>query len=92
MPIGAAVDLPRFRTEYTRKSLDEKDVDRDGLRQFIRWLNEAVAAKVNEPNAMTLATASMRWFADRKDRAVEGNRQRRAELFHQLPEPKVAGS
>ena len=57
-PLEPAVDLPRLRMEYSRKSLDEKDVDRDGLQQFIRWLNEAVAAKVNEPNAMTLATAS----------------------------------
>ena len=57
-PLEPTVDLPRLRTEYSRQSLDEKDVDRDGLQQFVRWLNEALAAQVNEPNAMTLATAS----------------------------------
>jgi pyridoxamine 5'-phosphate oxidase len=49
-------DPAQLRVEYQRASLDEGDVDRDPLRQFTRWFEEAVAARVPEPNAMTLAT------------------------------------
>ena len=49
-------DPAQLRVEYQRASLDERDVDRDPLRQFGRWFEEAVAARVPEPNAMTLAT------------------------------------
>src|SRR4029450_13342370 len=34
-------------------------VDADPMRQFVRWFDEAVAAQVAEPNAMTLATTSL---------------------------------
>jgi pyridoxamine 5'-phosphate oxidase len=49
-------DPAQLRVEYQRASLDERDVDRDPLRQFARWFEEAIAARVPEPNAMTLAT------------------------------------
>src|ERR1700745_42084 len=49
-------DPAQLRVDYQRASLDERDVDRDPFRQFARWFDEAVAAKVTEPNAMTLAT------------------------------------
>jgi pyridoxamine 5'-phosphate oxidase len=45
-----------LRVEYKRAALDERDVDADPFRQFSRWFDEAVAAQVPEPNAMTLAT------------------------------------
>ena len=45
-----------LRVEYKRAALDEGDVDADPFRQFSRWFDEAVAAQVPEPNAMTLAT------------------------------------
>ena len=51
-------DFSRLRIEYQQRSLSETDVDPDPLRQFLLWLNEAVAAKANEPNAMTLATCT----------------------------------
>ena len=38
--------------------LDEKVIDRDPIRQFQSWLNDAIAAKLPLPEAMTLATAS----------------------------------
>jgi pyridoxamine 5'-phosphate oxidase len=50
------VSLADLRTDYMRAALDERDVDRDPLVQFRRWFDAAVAAKVPEPNAMTLAT------------------------------------
>jgi pyridoxamine 5'-phosphate oxidase len=46
-----------LRIEYKDALLDERDVDPDPFRQFGRWFDEAVAAQVPEPNAMSLATA-----------------------------------
>ena len=39
-------------------TLNEAELDPDPIRQFDRWLQEAVAAALPEPTAMTLATAS----------------------------------
>jgi pyridoxamine 5'-phosphate oxidase len=47
-----------LRQEYMRESLDEKDVARDPIAQFIRWFDEAITAQMPMVNAMTLATAS----------------------------------
>ena len=49
-------DLARLRTDYKRAALSERDVATDPYLQFSRWFDEAVAAAVPEPNAMTLAT------------------------------------
>jgi pyridoxamine 5'-phosphate oxidase len=48
--------VERDRTDYTRGSLDIGDVATHPLRQLERWISDAVAAEVGEPNAMTLAT------------------------------------
>lgn len=50
-------DLSHLRVDYKQAALDERDVDRDPLRQFAHWFDAAVRARVPEPNAMTLATA-----------------------------------
>jgi pyridoxamine 5'-phosphate oxidase len=47
-----------LRNEYTKASLDEKDVDPDPIRQFLSWFEQALEAQVAEPNAMTLATST----------------------------------
>lgn len=47
-----------IRSEYTRASLNEDEVDRDPLHQFRKWFDEALTANVLEPNAMNLATIS----------------------------------
>jgi pyridoxamine 5'-phosphate oxidase len=54
MPLSIA-DL---RREYARARLDEASVSTDPFTEFARWFEEAVKAEVQEPNAMTLATAS----------------------------------
>ena len=46
-----------LRVDYRRAALDLPDVDPHPFRQFARWFDEAVAAALPEPNAMTLATA-----------------------------------
>jgi pyridoxamine 5'-phosphate oxidase len=49
-------DISGWRKSYERGELDEMAAHELPLRQFSAWLDEAVAAKVPEPNAMTLAT------------------------------------
>ncbi|MCW2769267.1 MAG: pdxH [Aeromicrobium sp.] len=51
-------DLARMREEYTREGLDETAAGEDPLALFARWLDDAVDARVHEPNAMALATAT----------------------------------
>jgi pyridoxamine 5'-phosphate oxidase len=52
------MSLADIRREYAREELDEASVDADPLRQLNHWLEEANAAQVLEPTAMTLATAT----------------------------------
>ena len=52
------MDLAQLRQEYMRSGLSEADADRDPLRQFENWLNDAMSAAVPLPNAMTLATVT----------------------------------
>ncbi|MGB2839823.1 MAG: pyridoxamine 5'-phosphate oxidase [Actinomycetes bacterium] len=49
--------LAALRRSYELAGLDVADVDPDPVRQFTRWLSDAVAAELTEPNAMVLATA-----------------------------------
>ncbi len=49
-------DIAALRKSYERAELDEAASDADPLLQFERWLREAIAAALPEPNAMTLAT------------------------------------
>ena len=49
--------LSALRQEYALGSLNEMEVDPDPIRQFQRWLDEAIKAELPEPNALTLATA-----------------------------------
>jgi pyridoxamine 5'-phosphate oxidase len=52
-PVAA---VEHSRRDYALGSLDIADVHPDPLRQLERWIADAVAAEVGEPNAMTLAT------------------------------------
>ena len=47
-----------LRKSYERAELSEDASQSDPLQQFDQWLNEAMAAQVPEPNAMTLATVA----------------------------------
>jgi len=47
-----------IRREYAHARLDEADVSHDPIVEFARWFAEAQDAKVPDPNAMTLATAT----------------------------------
>lgn len=52
------MELADIRKDYRLKVLDEQQVDSNPMNQFESWLNEAFDAKVNEPTAMVLATAT----------------------------------
>ena len=55
-PAAIAPELAHLRKDYALKSLDEKDVERDPMKQFGVWMVEAIHAQVPEPTAMALAT------------------------------------
>ncbi len=50
--------LADLRKDYALAGLLEKDLAKDPFRQFEKWFQEAEGAKVTEPNAATLATAT----------------------------------
>ncbi len=49
-------DPSQLRVDYKRAALSERDAASDPFELFTRWFDEAVAAAIPEPNAMTLAT------------------------------------
>jgi len=51
-------DVADLRRDYGRAHLDIGDLLPDPIAQFARWFDEAVAAKIVDPNAMSLATAT----------------------------------
>jgi len=52
-------ELQNLRKDYSAAVLTEKEVKQDPISMFDKWFNDAVAADVMEPNAMTLATATI---------------------------------
>lgn len=51
-------NIKDLRQEYTFKSLDLEDLDKDPFKQLHTWLQEAYQHQAIEPNAMVLATAN----------------------------------
>jgi len=50
------MNIADLRKSYERAELSETESNANPLRQFERWLTEAIHSEVPEPNAMTLAT------------------------------------
>src|SRR6266851_3411348 len=50
--------LDDLRAEYTQRGLSERDAHANPFEQFRVWMDEAVAAQLREPYAMTLATCA----------------------------------
>jgi pyridoxamine 5'-phosphate oxidase len=50
--------LADLRQTYAQRTLAETDVQPDAVRQFRTWLDEALAAQIDEPTAMTLSTVA----------------------------------
>ncbi len=53
-----STNLADIRTEYSKQSLNKKEVDKNAIVQFNKWFEEAIQSNVLEPNAMNLATVS----------------------------------
>lgn len=51
-------EIFNLRVDFAIGSLDEKMISSDPFRQFNKWMENAIAAKVLEPTAMTLSTAT----------------------------------
>jgi pyridoxamine 5'-phosphate oxidase len=49
-------DIAALRKSYELAELDERASAADPMQQFERWLEQAIAGQLPEPNAMTLAT------------------------------------
>lgn len=67
--------LADLRKTYTQRTLSEADVLPDAVQQFRVWLNEAIAAQLDEPTALTLSTV-----------AANGQPSARVVLLKGLPE------
>lgn len=52
------MSIAGLRKDYSHASLSESDVDRDPIKQFGKWFDEAMKAHVPEANAMSVATVS----------------------------------
>jgi len=69
-------ELADLRQTYAQRTLLEADVLPDAVAQFRQWLDEAVAAQLPEPAALTLATVN----------AATGQPSQRVVLLKGLPE------
>jgi pyridoxamine 5'-phosphate oxidase len=54
-----AAKIADLRKNYSQKKLSESKVNPDPLVQFAKWWKQAAKSKLEEANAMTLATASL---------------------------------
>jgi len=52
------MNIADLRKSYEKAELSEDASDANPLKQFERWLNEAIHSEVPEPNAMTVATVA----------------------------------
>lgn len=50
------MDLESYRREYTKAGLEREDLAEDPIAQFDRWMEQAIASQLPDPNAMTIAT------------------------------------
>jgi pyridoxamine 5'-phosphate oxidase len=69
-------ELADLRQTYAQRTLLETDVLPDAVQQFRQWLDEAIAAQLPEPAALTLATVD----------AATGQPSTRVLLLKGLPE------
>lgn len=50
------MSIADIRTDYRQATLSESDVADDPITQFLTWFDQALAARVPEPNAVCVAT------------------------------------
>lgn len=52
------MDIEALRREFKHDELKEENLNRDAIKQFEKWFEQAVHADILDVNAMTLATAT----------------------------------
>lgn len=77
-------DLHAWRRGYTRGTLDVADLHPDPFVQVRRWLDDAAAAGIVEPNAMVLATADAAGVPSARTVLLKGIDETGFVLFTQL--------
>ncbi len=53
-----AQNIADIRTNYSKKTLDKAHAEKDALKMFQLWWDEAMESDISEVNAMTLATVN----------------------------------
>lgn len=51
--------LADIRKDYTKATLDIASVDKNPIRQFEKWFDDAITSEIAEPTAMNLATIAL---------------------------------
>lgn len=74
-------DLRDRRVQYETAGLDVGDVDADPMEQWHRWHDDALAADLAEPNAMTLATVGLDGLPDARIVLVRAADERGLDFF-----------
>lgn len=75
------ISVADLRQNYTQAGLLESEAAGDPFPQFHRWLSEAIAADLKEPNAMTLATVTPDGKPDARIVLLKGFDQRGFSFF-----------
>ena len=83
-------DLAAMRRRYVDATLDTDDLAADPVEQFQRWLQDAVAAQVPEPNAMVLATTGADGTPSARTVLLKGLDERGFTFFTNLESAKAA--
>ena len=76
-----APDVASLRRSYSRAGLDATDLAPTWAEQFARWLGDAVAAGLREPNALVLATADARGVPSARTVLLKGYDERGLVVF-----------
>ena len=84
------MNLADSRKNYLRGQLRRRDLDADPLAQFQRWMDDAVAADVIEPTAMSLATADPNGRPRSAHGIAEGHERTGICVLHELRQPQRA--
>lgn len=53
-----STNIADLRKDYSAQSLSETDIASEPIQQFEKWWEQAINSQIEEPNAMTVATAS----------------------------------
>ena len=83
------IDLARMRVVYASGALDEGDLAGTWHEQLARWLDDAVAAGVPEPNAMVLATSDDNGFPSTRTVLAKGLDSRGLAFYTNLTSAKM---